>query len=116
MKESSKIKGLSLKVGPLGENDRLLTILSAQEGIIRLAVPGARRPKSSLSATTPLTFLELQVGGKSGLRRVTQIKILKSYSKLGEDLETLAAAQVIAELSILLVGANDPQPGILETA
>ena len=110
-----KIQGLSLKVGPLGENDRLLTLLSAEEGIIRIAIPGARRPKSPLAATSALTFLELQIGGKSNLRRARQIKVLKSFSQLGERLETLAAAQSLIELSLLLVGQNDPQPEILKT-
>ncbi len=114
MKEATKILGLSLKVGPLGENDRLLTILSAEEGIVRLSVPGARRPKSSLSATAPMNLLELYIGGKSNLKKVRQIKIIKSFSKLGSRLETLAAAQVLSELALLLVGTNDPQPTILE--
>ncbi len=109
------LKGLSLKVGPLGENDRLLTMLSEEEGISRFAVPGARRPRSSLAATSPLTLLELQVTGQKGLRKVRQIKILRSYSKLGERLETLAAAQAITELSLLLVAGDHPIPGILET-
>ena len=43
-----RIKGLSLKVGPLGENDRLLTILSEENGISRFAIPGARKPSSRL--------------------------------------------------------------------
>ncbi len=108
-----KIQGISLKVGPLGENDRLITILSDQEGIGRYAVPGARKPRSSLAAATPLTYLELQVGGKTGLKRVRQIKVLRSFSKVGEKLETLAAAQAIAELSLMLVAGNDPLPGML---
>ncbi len=107
------IEGLSLKVGPLGESDRLITILSEQEGISRFAVPGARKPRSSLSAATPLTLLKLQVGGKSSLQRVRQIKVVRSYSKLGEKLETLSAAQAMAELSLMLVAASDPLPGIL---
>ncbi len=115
MTNQNRITGLSLKIGPLGENDRLLTLLSFEEGIIRLAVPGARRPKSSLAATTPLTFLEIQVGGKSNLRKARQIKILRSYSKLGERLDTLAAGQSITELCLLLVNTNDPNPEILQT-
>ncbi|KGG16566.1 MULTISPECIES: DNA repair protein RecO [unclassified Prochlorococcus] len=114
MTRDKKITGLALKVGPLGENDRLLTVLSYEEGIIRIAIPGARRPKSRLAATSPLTFLELQVGGKGSLLKARQIKILKSFSMLGEQLETLATAQSLSELSILLVGTNDPQPEILE--
>ena len=77
MSLNRRIKGLALKVGPLGENDRLLTILSYEEGLIRLAVPGARRPKSKLAATSALTFLEIQLGGKSNFPRAKQIKVLK---------------------------------------
>ena len=115
MTPEKRLKGLSLKVGPLGENDRLLTILSDEEGITRVAVPGARRPRSNLAAAAPLTLLELQIGGRSELQRVRHIKVLRSYSKLGQRLETLAAAQALAELSLLLVAGNDPLPGILNT-
>ncbi len=115
MSSEKRIKGLSLKVGPLGENDRLLTILSDKEGISRIAIPGGRKPKSSLAAASPLTFLELQIGGKSKLKRVRQMKILRSFSKLGENLETLAAAQALIELTLMLGGDDDPQSNILST-
>ena len=115
MTPDKSLKGLCLKVGPLGENDRLLTILSDEEGVTRLAVPGARRPRSKLAAAAPLTLMELQVGGRSGLQRVRHIKVLRSYCKVGERLETLAAAQTLAELSLLLVAGNDPLPGMLNT-
>ena len=44
-----RLTGLALKVGPLGEHDRLLSLLSDAEGVSRFAVPGARRPRSSLA-------------------------------------------------------------------
>ena len=100
-----RLKGLCIKASPLGENDRLITILTEQ-GIVRLAVPGARRPKSSLAAATPLTYLSLQIFGKRNLKSVRQIKILKRYSGLGKNIECLAAAQAITELTFLLVGNN----------
>ena len=53
------LEGLALSSKPLGENDRLLTLLSDQEGLTRLAVPGARKPKSSLAAAVPLAHLRL---------------------------------------------------------
>ena len=62
-----RLKGLCIKASPLGENDRLITILTDEQGIVRLAVPGARRPKSSLAAATPLTYLSLQIFGKRSL-------------------------------------------------
>ena len=113
MSGESRLKGLCIKASPLGENDRLVTILTDELGIVRLAVPGARRPKSSLAAAAPLTYLSLQIFGKRSLKSVRQIKIIKSYSGLGKNIECLAAAQAITELTFLLVGNNDEQQNYL---
>jgi DNA repair protein RecO (recombination protein O) len=109
-----RLEGLALKVGPLGEHDRLLSLLSDEEGLTRFAVPGARRPKSSLAAAAPLTLLELQVGGRSGLGRVRQLRVLRSFSRLGQRLETLSAAQALCDLCLQLA-ADDPVDGLLST-
>ena len=114
MSLNQRMKGLSLKVGPLGENDRLLTILTEESGISRLAIPGARKPKSRLGATSPFNFLDLHIVGKKGLKRVTQIKIIKSYGNIGKHLETLSAAQAISELIMIMVGNEDPQKDLLK--
>tara|TARA_B100000579_G_scaffold212762_1_gene173879 strand:- start:313 stop:1113 length:801 start_codon:yes stop_codon:yes gene_type:complete len=114
MSLTQRVKGLSLKVGPLGENDRLLTILTEENGISRLAIPGARKPKSRLGATSPFNFLDLHIVGKKNLQRVTQIKILKSYGNLGKHIETLSAAQAISELIMIMVGNEDPQKDLLK--
>ena len=108
-----RLDGLALKVGPLGEHDRLLTLLSETEGLTRLAVPGARRPKSSLAAAAPLTLLELQVGGRRGLARVRQLKVNRSFASLGRHLETLAAAQSLTDLCLQLSADADPIQGLL---
>ena len=41
MNNENKLRGLCIKSSPLGENDRLLTILSEEKGISRFAAPGA---------------------------------------------------------------------------
>lgn len=107
------LEGLALNCRPLGETDRLLTLLSEEDGLVRLAVPGAQRPRSSLAAAGPLTHLHLQVGGRSGLRRVRQLRVIHSYGRLGERLESLAAAQALAELCLRMVPAGAPTPGVL---
>ena len=108
-----RIEGLCIKATPLGESGRLITVLTDDQGIIRLAAPGARRPKSSLSAATPLTYLSFQIFGNKSLKSIRQIKILKSYNGLGKNIECLAAAQAITELTFLLVGNNDEQQSYL---
>ena len=114
MSFNQRVKGLSLKVGPLGESDRLLTILTEENGISRLAIPGARKPKSRLGATSPFNLLDLHIVGKKNLQRVTQLKILKSYGNFGKHIETLSAAQAISELIMILVGNEDPQKDLLK--
>jgi DNA repair protein RecO (recombination protein O) len=107
------LEGLALASRPLGENDRLLTLLSESHGLVRLAVPGARRPKSSLAAAQPLTLLRLQVGGRGDLKRVRQLQVLHSHGSLGQRLDTLAAAQGLLELAGALVPGPDPVRGLL---
>ena len=115
MNINNKLRGLCIKSTPLGENDRLITILSEEEGLIKLAAPGARKPKSSLSAATPLTLLDFQIVGRKSLKKVSQLKIIKSYSKVGRSIECLAAAQAITELTYLLIGNGDSQSDYLST-
>ncbi len=115
MIKEKRLEGFVLKSGPLGENDRLLTLISEEEGITRLAVPGARKPRSSLSAAVPLTLLKLHISARKGLSRVSHIKVIRSFNGLGKELETLAAAQAISELTLMLVPENDPIPGIMST-
>lgn len=107
------LEGFALRCGPLGESDRLLTLISEEEGLTRLAVPGARKPRSSLAGAVPLAMLQLQVGGRSGLRRVRQLKVLRNYAGLAGRLETLAAAQGLAELTLQLAPDQEPMPGLL---
>lgn len=108
-----RLEGLALSARPLGEHDRLLTLISEEEGLCRLAVPGARRPRSRLAAAVPLAHLTLQVSGGRGLQRVRQLEVLHNYTLLGERLETLAAAQSLLELASLLVPEHLPVPGLL---
>jgi DNA repair protein RecO (recombination protein O) len=108
------LEGLVLSGKPLGESDRLLTLLSEAEGLTRLAAPGARRPRSSLAAAMPLTHLRLQVGGRNGsLQRVRQLQVLRHYGELGQRLECLAAAQLLLELALQLAPGEAPAPGLL---
>ena len=114
MSADLRLEGLVLRSSPLGESDRLITVLSGAEGLIRLAAPGARKPKSSMAAAVPLALLSLQVGGRGDLKRVRQISVQRNFSALAERLETLAAAQGLAEQTLLLVPGGDGVPGVLE--
>lgn len=108
-----RLEGLILSARPLGEHDRLITLLNAEEGLARLAVPRARRSGHPLAAAIPLTRVSLLVGGRSSLRRVRQLHLLHSFGSLGERLETLAAAQGLMELCLKMVPEASPAPEML---
>ena len=110
MSRDRLVEGVALRCSALGESDRLLTLLSEEDGLLRVAVPGARKPRSRLAAALPLAHLRLQVGGRD-LPRVRQLTLVRSFSGLGERLETLAAAQGLAELCLRLVPTGAPSPG-----
>mgnify|MGYP006281201779 FL=1 len=114
MSTDLRLEGLVLRSSPLGESDRLITVLCGDEGLIRLAAPGARKPKSSMAAAVPLALLSLHVGGRGDLKRVRQLNVLRNFAALAERLETLAAAQGLAEQTLLLVPSGDGVPGVLE--
>lgn len=114
MSTEQRLEGLVLRSSALGESDRLITLLSASDGLIRLAAPGARKPKSSMAAAVPLAVLQLQAGGRGSLKRVRQLKVLRNFAALAERLETLAAAQGLAEQTLLLVPGGEAVDGVLE--
>ena len=107
------LEGLCLRVSPLGENDRLLVLLTDEQGLLKVAASGARRPRSSLAAAGGLTLVRGQVARGRSLGRLRQASVLHSYGRLGQRLELLAPAQWLLELAQLLIPEGEPLPGAL---
>ena len=111
---SANLEGLALSCRPLGENDRLLTLLSEDEGLTRLAVPGARGARrAAWRRRCPWPTCACRWAGAAGCGRVRQLRVLRNYSGLAQRLETLAAAQALGELCLKLVPGDAPAPGML---
>lgn len=109
-----RLEGLCLRSHPLGEADRLLTLLTREEGLLRVVAAGARRPRSTLAAAAPLVLLEASVARGRSLDRLRQLQVRHSYTRLGQSLETLATAQWLLELTQLLLPEGAAPPGLLE--
>ncbi|MDX2270958.1 MAG: DNA repair protein RecO [Cyanobacteriota bacterium] len=101
--------GINLKTMPLGESDRLVTILTKEEGLIRAVAKGSRKQPSKLGGRMePFVVNELVLlRGKGspgdpqgGLQRITQAETLRSFPRLGRSLAQLTAAQYLAEVAL----------------
>lgn len=115
MTKTYQSTGIILKGMPFGEADRLVTILTAEHGLVRAIVPGARKHKSRLRGRSELFVVNqlVLVKGRS-LDKVTQAETLESYPGLSRDLGKLVASQYLAELVMSLALSEQPQIELYE--
>jgi len=110
MSRTYKATGINLKAMPLGEADRLLTILTREYGLIRVVAPGARKPKSKLGGRSGLFVINelLLIQGRS-LDKLLQAETLESFPGLSQYLARLTASQYLAELVLCQALSGQPQ-------
>ncbi|WP_319418826.1 DNA repair protein RecO [Pleurocapsa sp. FMAR1] len=115
MNQKYKATGIILKGSSIKENDRLVTILTPEYGMIRAVAPGAKKLKSSLRGRTELFVVNelLIIKGRS-LDKIIQADTQYTYPGLSRDIGKLAAAQYLAELTIFLAVDEQPQPELYE--
>jgi DNA repair protein RecO (recombination protein O) len=114
MSRTYKVTGINLKSMPLGENDRLLTILTAEQGLIRAVAPGSRTKHSQLAGLSNLFVVnQLMLSQGRNLDRIQQATAIESYPVLSQNLGKLTAAQYLAELVLFQALSHQPQEELL---
>ena len=103
-------KGLIIKETNLGENDKVLVILTKEYGIIHAFANGARKMKSKNSAATSLLcYADFSLYKSKDTYKVNDANPLELFFNLRYDLEALSLAQYFCELVLKLV-AEDTEP------
>ncbi|GAB4228180.1 MAG: DNA repair protein RecO [Stanieria sp.] len=115
MNQTYKATGINLKGMPLGETDRLVTILTAEFGLINAIASGARKYKSRLRGRSELFVINelLIVKGRS-LDKIIQADTIYTYPSLSQELGKLTAAQYLAELVLSLALSEQSQIELYE--
>lgn len=107
------VTAINLKAMPLGEADRLLTVLTAERGLQRVVAPGARKPRSKIGGRSQIfTINQLMLARGRNLDRIVQAETVASYPGLGGDLGKLAAGQYWAELVLCQALSDQPQSAL----
>lgn len=110
MSRTYKATGINLKSSPLGESDRLLTILTDEYGLLRAVAPGARRHRSTLGGRCSLFVVnQLLIAKGRSLDKIVQAESLQSFPKISQDLAKLTAAQYLAEIALFQALSDHPQ-------
>ncbi len=106
-------EGVVLSSVDLGEHDRIATILTREEGLVRAVVRGARKPNSKLAAVTqPFCRADFQIYGRQSLDRVTQVSLLHSYPGIVGDYARVVYGSYLAEIVAGLVPEHERNPGV----
>jgi DNA repair protein RecO (recombination protein O) len=115
MSKTYKATGINLKAQPLGESDKIVTILTQEFGLIRAVATGARKQNSSLGGRMGMFVInELLISQGRNLDRITQAETIKTYPCLSKDLGKLAASQYLAEIVLCQALSELPQTELYE--
>ena len=110
MPKEYRATGINLKGIPLGENDRLLTILTKEHGLIRAVAAGARKHRSAMAGRSGLFVVnDLQISIGRSMDRIKNAEMQHSFIGLGKTLARLTAAQYLSEIALMQALSEQPQ-------
>ena len=97
------VQALVIREMNVGENDRLLTLLTKEYGVIKAFASGVKNYKNKKSAgTTLLSFADFLLESKNDTYRVREVSPIKIFFSAGDDIKKLALSQYFCELSSFL--------------
>ena len=109
------LRGIVLRETPLKEQDKLLTVLTAEQGKISLYAHGARAMKSrNLAATGLLCYAEFTCEKKGDRRTLRESTLLNGFFHLREHLDAFAFAQYAAQVCADTAREEENEEGLLQ--
>lgn len=91
--------GLVIKETSIRDNDRLITIITRDKGVISAYVRGVKSIKSKRSpATSLLAYSNFNLEAKGDTYTITEASVNKMFFGAGSDIVTLTIAQYFCEL------------------
>lgn len=92
--------GLVIREQSIGESDRLITVLTAEHGLVRAFSRGSKNAKSKkLAATSLLAYSDFTFSKKRDAFSVEEASVKEVFFELRNDIERMALAQYFCELS-----------------
>ena len=88
-----KLNAVTLRAADYGENDKILTLLTAENGKITAGIKGVKKPNAKLKfAAQPFCFAEFVLVKKGDKLTVTNCSELESFYDLRTDINKFYAA------------------------
>ena len=97
------------------EADRILTLLTAEQGKMTAKARGALRKGSRTGAATQqLTYSEMTLFGNRGKWTVNETSLIEPFAGLRTDIERFALGSYFAECLDAFAPEEEPEPGLLQ--
>jgi DNA repair protein RecO (recombination protein O) len=107
-------KGLILRETNYKDNDKLLSVLTEELGLITAKARGVRRKNSPLrSGCQLLSYSELTLFEKNGYYSINEAEPINMFMGLRSDIELLALGSYFAQLLETVCGEGQPDPELL---
>lgn len=108
------IDALVLRSVDYGDYDRILTLLTAENGQISVMAKGARSQKSMFSSLTqPYVYANLEIYRKNDMNWLRGGSVTEYFSGLRDDIEKLSLATYLADIARESTGEFVPAVDIL---
>ncbi len=108
-----KVKGFVIREVPVGDFDRIINILTAEQGLVSASARGARRTKSPLLLSTQVFSLsEFELFAYKGHFTVNSAELIESFGALHKDLDRLVCASHLAEVLFDCMKNDVAQPNL----
>lgn len=104
-------EAIVLRTYPLGEGDRLVSLLDRQAGRVRGVARGARRPKSRFGSTLePLSYVRIWYFEREGreLVRINQCELIESFLDVQRDYPASTALALVSEVAESSLEEREP--------
>ncbi len=96
------------------ESDKILTVLTGQEGKLTVSARGCRKKGSAIAAASQLlVWSEMTLYEYRGRWAVKEAETKRRFDAVRSDLEKLALASYFSEVTELLAEEGQPEPGLL---
>lgn len=96
-----KTRALVIRESSIGDNDRLVTLMTDDMGVINAFAVGAKSIKSRRGAATGLlSYSDFTLDKRKDTYKIQEASINRVFFNVGNDIESLALAQYFCELSL----------------
>ena len=108
------VDGLVLREVNVGENDKMLTILTPEKGRIGVMAKGSRSVKSKALATAQLyTYGNYEIYEKGDFKWLRGGSVIDGFYGIRDDIEKLSLAAYIADVACELSGEDETATDML---